>query len=152
MAGNKRVGLVVQERDRRLLSELGVMRILDRESAKLVAGGAEHDLIDVDAPVATQASLAIAWSPKWRASLDGKAVPLTESPEGLLQVAIPAGRHRLEVRFQRDFADYAGLAISLATLLGLVAYVARRWRGRRPVPKGAAQGPAEAAGQVDRGS
>jgi hypothetical protein len=38
MAGNKRAGLVVQDRDRRLLSELGVMRILDRESAKLVAG------------------------------------------------------------------------------------------------------------------
>src|SRR5579871_596279 len=38
MAGNKRAGLVVQERDRHLLAELGVMRILDRESAKLVAG------------------------------------------------------------------------------------------------------------------
>jgi hypothetical protein len=101
-------------------------------SAKLVAGGAEHDVIDVDAPAATQASLAIAWSPKWHASLDGKAVRLTESPEGLLQVAIPAGRHRLEVRFQRDLADYEGLAISLATLLGLVAYVAKRWRGRPP--------------------
>lgn len=37
MAGNKRAGLVVQDRDRRLLSELGVMRILDRESAKLAA-------------------------------------------------------------------------------------------------------------------
>lgn len=38
MAGNKRIGLVVQERDRVLLSELGVMRILDRESAKAVVG------------------------------------------------------------------------------------------------------------------
>jgi hypothetical protein len=38
MAGNRRTGLVVQDRDRHLLSELGVMRIVDRESAKLVAG------------------------------------------------------------------------------------------------------------------
>jgi hypothetical protein len=100
-------------------------------SAKLVAGGAGHDVIDVNAPVATTASLAIAWSPKWRASLDGKAVPLTKSSQGLLQVAVPAGRHRLVVRFQRDLADYVGTAISLVTLLGLVAYVGRRWRGRR---------------------
>jgi hypothetical protein len=38
MTGNKRKGLVIQERDRRLLRELGVMRIIDREQAKLVAG------------------------------------------------------------------------------------------------------------------
>ena len=38
MTGNKRSGFVVQDRDRHLLSELGVMRILDRESSKIVAG------------------------------------------------------------------------------------------------------------------
>ena len=38
MTGSKGAGLVVQERDRHLLSELGTMRIIDREMAKLVAG------------------------------------------------------------------------------------------------------------------
>jgi hypothetical protein len=38
MSGNKGRGFVVQERDRQLLSELGTMRILDREAAKVVAG------------------------------------------------------------------------------------------------------------------
>ena len=38
MAGTKRTGIVLQERDRHLLSELGVMRIIDRDGAKLVAG------------------------------------------------------------------------------------------------------------------
>lgn len=38
MAGNRKVGLVVQDRDRRLLAELAVMRIIDRESAKIVVG------------------------------------------------------------------------------------------------------------------
>jgi hypothetical protein len=37
MTGSKCAGLVVQDRDRHLLSELGVMRIVDRESAKVVA-------------------------------------------------------------------------------------------------------------------
>ena len=39
MTGNRRkTGLVLQDRDRRLLAELGAMRIIDREQTKLVAG------------------------------------------------------------------------------------------------------------------
>jgi len=38
MTGNKRRGVVLQNRDRHLLSELGVMRIIDREMTKVVAG------------------------------------------------------------------------------------------------------------------
>jgi hypothetical protein len=38
MTGNKRAGFLLQDRDRHLLAELGVMRIIDRETAKVVAG------------------------------------------------------------------------------------------------------------------
>src|SRR6266487_1550579 len=39
MTGNdKKRGLVVQPRDRKLLEELAVMRVVDREQAKIVAG------------------------------------------------------------------------------------------------------------------
>jgi hypothetical protein len=38
MAGNNRRGIVIQERDRQLLRELAVMRVMDREQAKCVAG------------------------------------------------------------------------------------------------------------------
>jgi hypothetical protein len=38
MTGNNRAEIVLQDRDRHLLSELGVMRIIDREAAKVVAG------------------------------------------------------------------------------------------------------------------
>jgi len=38
MAGNNSRGLVLQERDRQLLRELAVMRVIDREQAKTVAG------------------------------------------------------------------------------------------------------------------
>ena len=38
MAGNRRRGVVLQDRDRRLLTELGRMRIIDREMTKVVAG------------------------------------------------------------------------------------------------------------------
>jgi hypothetical protein len=38
MAGTKRTGLVLQERDLRLLRELQMMRVLDREQVRVVAG------------------------------------------------------------------------------------------------------------------
>ncbi len=38
MTGNNGRGLVLQERDRHLLRELGVMRVIDREQTKCVAG------------------------------------------------------------------------------------------------------------------
>jgi len=38
MTGNRQKGVVIQERDRHLLRELSVMRVVDREQAKLVAG------------------------------------------------------------------------------------------------------------------
>src|SRR6266849_11196254 len=36
--GNKRRGVVLQERDRHLLRELSLMRVIDREQARVVAG------------------------------------------------------------------------------------------------------------------
>ncbi len=38
MAGNRRRGLVIQERDKRLLRDLALMRVADREQARIVAG------------------------------------------------------------------------------------------------------------------
>jgi len=38
MSGNRRRGIVLQARDRHLLSELAVMRVIDREMTKVVAG------------------------------------------------------------------------------------------------------------------
>src|SRR6266849_5368834 len=38
MTMNERPGMVIQERDRHLLRELAVMRVIDREQAKTVAG------------------------------------------------------------------------------------------------------------------
>jgi len=38
MGGNRRIGMVLQERDRRFLTELAVMRVVDRDQAKAAAG------------------------------------------------------------------------------------------------------------------
>lgn len=38
MSGNRKTGIVLQDRDRHLLKELDVLRVIDREQAELVAG------------------------------------------------------------------------------------------------------------------
>ena len=84
--------------------------------------------------------------PGWMAEIDGVPVVITPTgSEGLIQVALPAGAHRLRVRFAstpiRDAAD----AITLASLAigGLAFALAVLRRRGRPV-----DGPAAAGGRA----
>ena len=45
MRGSKRTGIVLQERDRQLLKALDVLRVIDREQAKLVASVADGAVV-----------------------------------------------------------------------------------------------------------
>jgi hypothetical protein len=57
MAGIRRKGVVLQERDRCLLAELGVMRIIDRETAKVVAGFGSTTRVNTRLLMLTRAGL-----------------------------------------------------------------------------------------------
>lgn len=84
--------------------------------------------------------------PGWTAEIDGRPASITPTrPEGLIQVALPAGAHRLRLRFAstpiRDLADVITLA-SLA--IGGVAFALAALRRRgRPAggPEASAAGP-----------
>jgi hypothetical protein len=58
----------------------------------------------------------------WAATVDGKAAKLVHADEGVVAVAVPAGKHTVELHFA---APHAALAIagSVATAVGLVAVV-----------------------------
>jgi membrane protein YfhO len=72
------------------------------------------------------------WYPDWRASVDGRPVPVTRGDFTLLTVPVPAGARTVELTFQsRDYET--GKAISLASLallvvVGVAPIVARRAR------------------------
>jgi hypothetical protein len=87
--------------------------------------------IRVDASRATPATVAVAWSPKWRGSVDGRAVRLDHTSDGLIAVRLPAGTSTLELTYGPDGWDHAGVAISALTVGLLVAIAARDWRRRR---------------------
>jgi Bacterial membrane protein YfhO len=80
----------------------------------------------------TVATAAIAWSPKWHVTVDGRPLRPGRSRDGLLTVPLPAGSSRVVLRFRSDGWDHAGAAGTLLTLFALAAWAAWRRRPRRP--------------------
>jgi hypothetical protein len=108
--------------------------------ATMAHAAPEHLTIDVRASQAMSATVAIGWSPKWHARLDGHSVALTKGPDGLLALAVPAGGHRLQLDFRSDAWDAAGLIVTVMTIL-LGGYWVVRFPGRRLVATEAATPP-----------
>lgn len=89
--------------------------------------------LDVDAASPSRIDAPIFEFPNWRVRIDDKAVPHTASqPYGLIQFAVPAGRHHVELRLEDTNVRRLGNAFSLvswaALVLGVPAFVlGRRW-------------------------
>jgi len=88
------------------------------------------------AEIATSASspsllvLTRSWDAGWEARLDGTPVPLRRAQLALLAVDVPAGEHRLELRY-RPLSFRVGLGLSAAGLVGLLALALAGPPGRR---------------------
>jgi hypothetical protein len=96
--------------------------------AQLIRAEPEQVEIDFQASASGRARVAIAWSPKWHARLDGEPFPVSKGLGGLLEIAMPAGDHRLELQFRPDVWDRLGLVISVSTVLGVAFILLRRRR------------------------
>lgn len=103
--------------------------------ATLVKAEPEHITIDVRSDQAVPATVAVGWSPKWHARLDGRSLPLTKSPEGMLALRLPAGAHRLQLDFRSDAWDWAGLLVTLSTVGLGGAWLVRTVRRRTSQPE-----------------
>ncbi len=99
-------------------------------TATLERATAEHLSMSVQSTERTTATVAVAWSPKWQARLNGRPVPLDRSFDGIVQVELPAGASRLALDYSSDIWDRLGLLVSLATAATLIE-TARRRRRRR---------------------
>jgi uncharacterized membrane protein YfhO len=96
--------------------------------ARLVRAEAQHLVIEASTGQPTSATIAVAWSPKWHARVNGRAVALGRSANGLLMLSLPAGSSTIELVFRPDAWDALGAtltALALAVLAGLA------WRRRR---------------------
>jgi hypothetical protein len=63
--------------------------------------------------------------PGWRVYVDGQRAPLVEAYGVLRAVALPAGNAQVEFRFS-PVTFYAGMAVTVATLLGLIGWALAR--------------------------
>ncbi|MEN9615828.1 MAG: hypothetical protein RL022_1250 [Chloroflexota bacterium] len=117
----------------------GLVRIPSGDAEVTAIDHARNLIIaEVDATTASTVAFHQFMFPGWRATVDGIPAPLAVAPYdesihaslGYMVVAVPAGRHRVEVAFGTTPARVVGTAMSIMTLtLGLVA-VAWKWRRR----------------------
>jgi hypothetical protein len=104
--------------------------------ARLSRQGPERITIELDAPSPPGSALVVSenWYPAWRATVDGREVPVARADFTFIGVPLPAGARRVELTFEQ--ASYRlgktltliALALSAAMLVGGVV-VERRARG-----------------------
>ena len=63
--------------------------------------------------------VADAWHPGWRAYLDGESTPMLRTNHAFRGVAVPAGEHLVEMRYE-PFSFRLGAGLSAAALLGMI--------------------------------
>jgi len=66
------------------------------------------------------------WYPGWQALLDGRRVPLLRANGAFRAVYVPAGSHRLVMRFRPTGWTYGWLLFGIAVLLSLILFLT--WR------------------------
>lgn len=100
-------------------------------AAALTQPGPEHLGFVLDAEAPSQATVAVAWSPKWSGRLDSRPVRLSPTSDGLVRFPLPVGRHELRLDYRRDGWDRLGVLMTLVAVLAGAAAFARRPRLQR---------------------
>jgi hypothetical protein len=103
-------------------------------TATLVIDEPERQVIDAQASGPTALVVSDELVPGWTATLDGEPAPLYFTNVAVRGVSLPAGRHRVELRYRTPGLT-AGLWLSSAG--ALLALLGLRWRRPAP-PQGAA--------------
>jgi hypothetical protein len=92
--------------------------------------------LGVDAAAAGVLVVSEPWTPRWRATVDGKPVEVARVDYALVGVPLPAGHHEVNLTYV-DQPLRVGGAVSLAAIAALVGLViATRRRRRRRSPSG----------------
>jgi hypothetical protein len=101
-------------------------------SARVVAYGPNHLAVETESGRAGVLVVSEIFYPGWEADVDGEARPVLLTNYLLRGVAVPAGRHRVEMRYRAPAARTGAIisALTVAALLA-VAFVARRGRDQK---------------------
>jgi len=102
-------------------------------TSRLVARDADRVSLEAELHGDGYVVLVDAWDPAWRAWVDGRPVDLLRANVAFRAVAVPAGRHLVEMRYRPATLTW-GLAITLlaAAAAGITAAATPRRAGDRP--------------------
>ena len=105
------------------------------EAAGVVFAATDEQHLRLDATPACAGVLVLSdnWYPGWQATLDGKPIDVLRADTAIRAVAVPAGPHRIEMRYHPPGMRGAA-ALSLATLAGML--LAAIWPAARSTPRG----------------
>jgi protein involved in plasmid replication-relaxation len=153
MSGNKRRGIILQERDRHLLRELAVMRIIDRIQAMCVAGFGSVTRANARLLALVQAGLLIrlftgtdavgkkalyTLSPKGAALVDSPYRGLRRSPNEVI-VANYFVNHQLKVNEIYCILKYGPIPIPQTRFVRWVSFSEPIYTGSALIPDGYAE-------------
>jgi len=93
------------------------------EPAKIVTLARKRVVVEAESAAPGVLVLSDAWYPGWRVTVDGKPAPLLRADYALHGVALPAGRHTVELTY-RSRPAAVGLLLSAVGILGLLAFAA----------------------------
>jgi hypothetical protein len=106
-----------------------------RGQVHIVRESATRVLLEADLAADGYVVLVDGYDPGWRARVDGRPVPLLRANVAFRAVAVPAGRHAVEMVY-RPTAALTGLALSGITCVALVVAFAAPLVRRRVAPAG----------------
>ena len=88
----------------------------------------EHHRFVADVSARTTVGIAIAYSPRWQLTIDGRAVTPQSYSDGRIKLELDAGRHEIELDYGTDWRTVVGGLVSLAALVLALTVL---WRTRR---------------------
>ncbi len=101
-------------------------------SVAVESAAADRASLTVDAAGPGHVVFSRTYLPVWKARLDGAPVPVGVANARDLAVAVPAGRHRVEIAYDRAPFRLGVALQAAAVLIALGVAVATRSRSRRP--------------------
>jgi hypothetical protein len=105
------------------------------DTVRLLSSGVRSQAwnLEVSASEPATLTLNLLYYPRWKAAVDGVLATLAaEEVTGFTQVRVPAGTHRIALRYETTTVELAGLVVSGLTALGLLAVGGWvLWRSRR---------------------
>lgn len=88
----------------------------------------EHHRFVANVSAPTTVGIAIAYSPRWQLTVDGRALTPQSYGDGRIKFELDAGRHEIRLDYGTDWRTVVGGLVSLAALLLALSVL---WRTRR---------------------